>query len=101
MDGAPSFVDRDIDVPWLDETCTPRVGRGHVENYGADGEGIEVKVLGGGDHSRTQLLAGEIWLLGDRRGRSEDSGQWGQVSSSAVRGKVWGAVLTGEGCDQE
>lgn len=101
VDGAPSFVDRDIDVPWLDETCTPRVGRGHVENYGADGEGIEVKVLGGGDHSRTQLLAGEIWLLGDRRGRSEDSGQWGQVSSSAVRGKVWGAVLTGEGCDQE
>ena len=97
VDGAPVFVDRDIDVPWLDETCTQRVGRGHMEVYAA--EGREVAVLGGGDHDRTQLLEGELWLLGDRRGRSEDSGQWGPVSSGALRGKVWGAVLDGEDCD--
>lgn len=95
VDGAPVFVDRDVDVPWLDESCTPRVGRGHAEIYAAN----EVPVLGGGEHDRTRLLAGEIWLLGDRRGRSEDSGQWGAVPSGAVRGKVWGPVLAGQGCD--
>ena len=94
--GAPIFSDRDIDVPWLDETCTQRVGRGHIEVYGGE---QEVKVLGGGAHDRTQLRAGELWLLGDRRGRSEDSGQWGAVPADAVRGKVWGAVLAGEGCE--
>lgn len=93
--GAPVFVDRDVDVPWQDEACTDRVGRGHLERFGDE----EVQVLGGGDHARTQLLAGEIWLLGDRRGRSEDSGQWGAVSLDAVRGTVWGPVLGGEGCD--
>jgi signal peptidase I len=95
VDGAPVFVDRDVDVPWLDETCTSRFGRGHEEIYG----GSHVSVLGGGDHARTQLLAGEIWLLGDRRGRSEDSGQWGPVTYNAVRGKVWGPVLSGEACE--
>ena len=41
-----------------------------------------------GDHVRTELREGDLWLLGDNRGASEDSRQWGVIPESLVQGKV-------------
>ncbi|MED5373492.1 MAG: signal peptidase I [Myxococcota bacterium] len=97
LSGEPVFVDRDVDVPWRSEDCRSELGRGHRERIGEE----EWLVLGGGDHARTPLKAGEVWVLGDRRGRSEDSGQWGPIPASALRGTVITAVWDSGRCEGE
>ena len=72
---------------WHDADCVQKEAPGIEER--------DTLVERAGDHARASLLSDEIFLLGDRRSRSEDSRQWGPVRlelvQGVVRGVAWGA----------
>ena len=76
---------------WIDGQCRERVEAGVQE-----GDRVVVRA---GDHERTELAAGELWLLGDSRHRSHDSRQWGPVHADSVVGVVAGIAWPGPSCE--
>ncbi len=94
VDGRRVTGELDGVLRWVDGDCTPREGRGAPEVLGA----ASYRVLPGGDHPRERVPEGQIFLLGDHRGASSDSRQWGPSPRSAVRGVVLARVWSREPC---
>ena len=76
---------------WTDAGCGAKSVAGVTERG--------VVVERSGDHERTQLFEGEVFLLGDRRAVSEDSRQWGPVRRELVVGVVQRVAWGASACD--
>ncbi len=90
VDGEAAFVD-EAPLLWVDGQCRERAEAGTIEAGYA--------VVRGGDHERTELGPGELWVLGDSRPRSHDSRQWGAIEEDTIVGVVSGVAWPGPSCE--
>lgn len=84
VDGKPASPGQPELGEWYADDCQAREAIFVREHTGDAGWTAMME----GDHVRTELREGDLWLLGDNRGASEDSRQWGVIPESLVQGKV-------------
>ena len=69
---------------WSDSLCRERTTLLTLEHIGERQWSVEAN----GDAALQDLSAGTLWVLGDLRGSSEDSRQWGPLRPEWVKGVV-------------
>lgn len=84
LDGEPASPGQPTLGEWYADDCAPREAI-FVQERAGDHQWTAMME---GDHVRTTLREGELWLLGDNRGSSEDSRQWDVIPESLVQGRV-------------
>lgn len=94
LDGVRVTGDTDGRDAWVDADCAARSSPAASESAG----GARWRVIPGGAHERERVPAGHLWLLGDHRGASSDSRQWGPAPIERVRGVVVGVAWSRAPC---
>lgn len=79
------FVKRVIGLPG--ETVEVRAGVAYVNDVELDEPYLAEKDMS--DGRKVELRAGEYYVMGDNRSRSNDSRSWGAMPAENIRGKVW------------
>lgn len=90
VDGSRIYGDS-RELQWKDAECQLKQVAG-IEERG-------VLLEKAGSQERIRLNADEVFLLGDRRAKSEDSRQWGPVRQELVQGVVGGVAWGRPSCD--